>query len=128
MEGFRDSELIPPLANVPFMLNHISDQARGLVAWWPLSDLAGYTMECRVRHGNRANVPNISTRALNSVRPDYLDGALETRTTDNGGLGNCIHTEFADALGDFTACVWFRHTLTTFFGRIMDKDQGVLNT
>lgn len=128
MEGFRDSQLTPPIPNMPYTLNHASDQARGLVAWWPLDDLDGYTVENRVRAGDRGKVGNISTGVVNSVRPTYIDGALGIRITDNGGLGNHITTGFADQLGDFTACIWFRHTASTFFGRIMDKDQGVLNT
>src|SRR5262245_8565 len=119
MEGFRDAQLIPPLANMPFMVNHLSDQARGLVAWWPLTDLAGSTVECRIRAGNRGTVGS-GVAAINTVRPAYIDGALgiEVRAQPTG---NYIGTGFTDALDDFTATCWFRPNSTTFFGRAIDK-------
>ncbi len=128
MESFRDSQLIPPLANLPFAVNHNSPQAQGLVAWWPLNDLAGRTVECRIRAGNRGTLGDGGV-AYNAVRPWYVDGALGVCNVNDGGGGtNYITTGFADALDDFTACVWFRVVVATFFGRIMDKDQGVAGT
>lgn len=122
MEGFRGAQLRPPLPNLPFTVNYGTPQAQGLVAWWPLDGIAGRTVECRIRAGNRGTLGSTLV-PYNVVRPSYFDGALGIRSADDGvGGTNYITTGFDDALNDFTATCWFQLAVDTFAGRIIDKD------
>lgn len=113
---FRDSQLYL-LANYPFALNHDSPQGQGLVAWWPLHDLAGRTVECMIRSGNRGTIGGAT---INVVRPATVEGAPGISFSDGA---NYIATGFTDALNDFTATCWFRPFGNNFFGRVIDKDE-----
>lgn len=113
--SFRDQQLVVP--SWPFTVNRESPQAQGLVAWWPiLHEHGGNSVHCMIdtrNHGAYAS----GSQAW-GMSPFGFAAAQFTGSSSHQVTG------FTQALGDFTATVWFTPTGTDFFGRVIDKDSG----
>jgi hypothetical protein len=113
--NFRDAQQTIPL--LPFTVNRESQQAQGLIAWWPImNDHGGNNIRCMIDTRNGGAISSGSQAWGGS------DFGFPAAAFSSSG-GHQV-TGFAQALGDFTVSVWFHPQDTDTHGRIVDKTES----
>lgn len=113
----RDQSIIAPRA--PFGLNHLSIQANGLVACWPIFRLPGGNhIACLVNAENDSVFREVAGQTGGQPWTMVNDLAAVTYLT---GQPNQT-SGFKKSLNDFTVMVWSIPNSDFFFSRIVDKN------
>lgn len=99
--SFRDNQIIRPIW--PFALNHLSPQARGLVAWWPLPHPGGHRIFDFAGYGNNSNGGSMDwTAGIDGLPVMGFDGTNHFQSFALKGPPVLIQ-------GPVSVCQWLRY-------------------